>query len=122
MMKEILWVALGGALGSVLRYGTTLMVEHVAWHPTVATLLVNVMGSFVIGVVLASQVGGSWKLLTSVGFCGGFTTFSTFSSQSVTMLRGGQIGRAFGYMGGTLALCLVATWLGMLLGQRLANK
>lgn len=121
MLKEIILVALGGALGSSLRYGCTLGVDHLAWHPTIATLIVNVLGSFLIGMVISSSDKPTFTLFASVGFCGGFTTFSTFSSQNVRLLQQSLYGQAFTYMGSTLVLCFLATWIGIMLGQRIHN-
>lgn len=122
MMKDILLVALGGAIGSALRYACSLGVAHMAWHPTIATLIVNVLGSFLIGLVISTSPKGSWNLLASVGFCGGFTTFSTFSYQSLSLIQGGKIGAASGYILTTMAVCLIATWLGVALGKTFVKQ
>ena len=80
-MKEILMVGLGGFAGSVCRYLISVAMlplipqDGIPWH----TLLVNVVGSLLIGFLLAAEVQGHWHSLGVVGFCGGFTTFSTFS-------------------------------------------
>ncbi|MBQ0016723.1 MAG: fluoride efflux transporter CrcB [Bacteroidales bacterium] len=110
---NFLWVALGGAIGSMLRYGCTLGVSALRCDSHLATLIVNVVGSFLIGIVIANGGKTSWTAFASVGFCGGFTTFSTFSSQNVTLLQDGHIGQALAYISITLVLCLLATFAGM---------
>lgn len=113
MLKNILLVGLGGACGSMLRYVATLIIDALQWASWTATLSVNAIGSFLIGLCIASCADSDWKLMLTVGFCGGFTTFSTFSSQTMEMLRLGHAGSAFLYIAGTLILCLLAVWLGM---------
>ncbi|WP_300856960.1 fluoride efflux transporter CrcB, partial [uncultured Rikenella sp.] len=118
MWSNLLWVGLGGFAGSVMRYGTGLVIaalfaERAGRFPW-ATLSVNVVGSFVIGLLLQHlESGSSRHLLGVVGFCGGFTTFSTFSLESVRLLRAGDTRTALLYIGLSLALCLAATALGM---------
>lgn len=120
-MMNFIWVAIGGALGSVMRYACSLGVAHYAWHPTLATLLVNVLGSLLIGVLMGMNVKGAWQQLGTVGFCGGFTTFSTFSAQTLAWLQKGEWAQAGGYVGVTLVVCLLATWMGLLIGQKITR-
>ena len=89
MIKNILIVGTGGALGSIARYLITCLFTHLAICSELATLSVNIIGSFIIGLLIpASQ--NTLYLLMAVGFCGGFTTFSTFSAQAFQMLQNGQ--------------------------------
>lgn len=119
MFSSFLLVALGGALGSVLRYACSLWIGHLSWQPWVATLIVNVVGSFLIGVVAGSSTRGGWLSFASVGFCGGFTTLSTFSLQNVVMLQKSNLWGAAAYTAGTLAICMLATLAGLWVGQQL---
>ncbi|WP_294594782.1 fluoride efflux transporter CrcB [uncultured Rikenella sp.] len=118
MWSNLLWVGLGGFAGSVARYGTSvalaaLFAEREGRFPW-ATLSVNLVGSFVIGLLLQHfETGTARHLLGVVGFCGGFTTFSTFSLESVRLLRAGETHTALLYIGLSLALCFGATALGM---------
>ena len=130
MNLAYLWVALGGALGSVGRFWlngivSTRFGEAAASFP-LGTLAINVTGSFIIGVVaaLASPEGRmdsrSRAFATQflmIGVCGGYTTFSSFSLQTLNLLRD----REFLYAGGnvilSVTLCLIAVWLGWLLGS-----
>jgi CrcB protein len=115
-----LWVALGGALGSVARYGCSLLVagwigETFPW----GTLIINVVGSFVIG-FFGILTGPDGRVLVSpdvrqfvmVGLCGGYTTFSSFSLQTLNLLRDGDVVRAGANVVGSIVLCLIAVWLG----------
>ena len=120
-MMNFVMVALGGALGSVLRYSAGFGVAHI-WpqHLYIATVLVNILGCFLIGCVfswflLRPDVSGMTTLLLMTGFLGGFTTFSTFSLDALRLLNDGQPVQALLYMGVTLVGGLLATWLGMAL-------
>jgi CrcB protein len=119
-----LWIALGGAVGTIARYGAYGVAQRAfgeafPW----GTLLVNVSGSFVIGIFMAlAGPGGRWpvspdaRLFVTVGICGGYTTFSTFSLQTLNLARGGDYGAALGNIAGSVVLCLAAVWLGFAAG------
>lgn len=118
---NFLMVALGGALGSVLRYSAGFAVSHI-WpqHLYIATVLVNILGCFLIGCVfswflLRPDVSGMTTLLLMTGFLGGFTTFSTFSLDALRLFNDGLPVQAVLYMGVTVVGGLLATWLGMAL-------
>lgn len=123
-MLAYLWIALGGALGSVARYAVSEAIGHVApsgfpW----GTLLVNATGSFVIGVFAAlATPDGPWavspnaRLFVAIGICGGYTTFSSFSLQSLNLMREGAMGPALVYIAASVVLCLAGVWLGFAAG------
>lgn len=84
------------------------------------TLAVNVSGSLLVGIVIAAAVDRQWlspdlRLVLGVGFCGGFTTMSSFSFETLALLEQGAVGLAFGYVAATLLVCLAATWAGIAL-------
>jgi CrcB protein len=122
-----LWVALGGALGSVARFWVNgLVAEKFGATFPWGTLAINITGSFVIGIfgALTSPEGrmdSPSRLLATqllmIGVCGGYTTFSSFSLQTLNLLRD----REWLYAGGnvilSVGLCLIAVWLGWLLGS-----
>ncbi|MGI3777916.1 MAG: fluoride efflux transporter CrcB [Janthinobacterium lividum] len=125
-LATCLLVALGGALGTVARYllsAATASVSHgVPW----GTIGINVAGSFLIGLfgTLTLAHGRfpapeSLRLFVMVGVCGGFTTFSSFSLQTLDLLRAGSPGRAGVNVAASLALCLAAVAAGHLAGARL---
>ena len=118
MWKNFLLVALGGVCGSMLRYAVTLLTEFWAHPSWTGTLFVNAVGSFLMGAVLAVFSKGDVNLLLAVGFCGSFTTYSTFSAQTMAMLRNGQFLLAAAYIALTLLVCLLFIWCGMALGDR----
>ena len=119
-MKNVLLVALGGALGSVARYLVAEVLAGVERGIPVHTLLVNVVGAFVLGLVLATTPAGSGpRLLLGIGVCGGFTTFSTFSAELVALAEGGAVARAGGYAAASLALGVLATVAGLAVGRAL---
>jgi CrcB protein len=111
-----LWVAIGGALGSMARFwlGNTMAVATGAEFPW-GTLLINVLGSFVIsffGMLTGSfprfEVPYEARVFVTVGLCGGFTTFSSFSLQTVELMRTGQPERAGIYVAASVILCVAA--------------
>lgn len=116
-LVNFLMVGLGGAAGSMLRYGMTLLFSALNLSGNVATFGVNIFGSFLIGLFSGCCREGSLLLLLTVGFCGGFTTFSTFSFQNVRMLQEGRIGAASIYIVVTVIVCVAMTWLGYRLSQ-----
>lgn len=116
MSQTLPLIALGGALGSVLRY---LMVTAIGGP--LGTLAVNVLGSLAIGVLfvwLGAREG--WQLFLMTGVLGGFTTFSAFSLDTLKLIEGGQIPQAAAYVAGSVALSLAAVALGMALARGLA--
>ena len=119
-MITYLWIALGGALGSMARYGCSSLVarmvgETFPW----GTLVINVVGSLVIG-FFATLTGPDGRLLVApdarqfvmVGICGGYTTFSSFSLQTLNLVRDGDMVGAGANVAASVAACLVAVWLG----------
>lgn len=120
MFTSSLAVAAGGAIGSLARFwlAEAFVALGMVYFPW-ATLVANVSGSFLIGVI-AALTGPDGRLLVSpelrlfwmVGICGGYTTFSSFSLQTLTLAQGGEWGRAVLNVVLSLVLCLIAVWLG----------
>lgn len=120
----MIWaVAFGGAAGSVLRYLVSLWMKSVKVDFPIATLIVNVTGSLLIGlfVRLFSTAGSSpvMRAALTIGFCGGFTTFSTFSAEFITLVQDGREFRAVVYVVLSVTTGILATLVGMALGNRL---
>ncbi len=127
-MLDWLWVALGGALGSVGRYWLSgLAARHIGESFPWGTVLVNVTGCFVIGLFATlTAPEGRWLVPASfrqqffmLGVCGGYTTFSSFSLQTLNLLEDGQWLYAVGNVLISVVSCLVAVWLGHLLAAAL---
>ena len=119
-MKTILWVAAGGACGAVLRYGVQAVTAD-AEFPW-GTLLVNIAGCLVIGLVIGAFAGATWfedlgRPLLVAGVLGGFTTFSAFSVDTVLLWEQGRVVSAVAYVFSSVACCLLAA----LLGYRIAG-
>lgn len=118
-------IALGGAVGAVMRF--TLSSAAAALFGRgfpYGTLLVNVLGSCVIGalyVLLTERVvgGAGWRAFAVVGLLGALTTFSTFSMETLLMLEAGHLGRAAANVLLNVSLCLVACWCGLVLVRQL---
>jgi fluoride exporter len=119
MVRQLLLVFVGGGVGSVLR--ALLGRLFSAAVMPLGTLLVNILGSMIIGFVYAllnrHLIGEDYRLLLAVGLCGGFTTFSTFSNENLHLIRDGQWMTFLFYALGSLLLCLVSVWLGDKIGQ-----
>lgn len=119
-MKEVLFVAAGGAVGSSLRY--LLSSGIYAWYGRAfpwGTLAVNVLGSFAIGLlsillVEKFNVAQEWRLAIVVGVLGGFTTFSSFSWDTLDLMQQGLTIKALLNVLANVMLCIVAAWLGAL--------
>lgn len=102
-----LWVFLGGGLGSLLRYGVSRLILSFAFQSSfpLATLISNVLASFALGILayyFSGKIPEASRLFWMVGFCGGFSTFSTFSLENLELLKQGQ----FLFLGINIALSL----------------
>ncbi|MBO7602498.1 MAG: fluoride efflux transporter CrcB [Bacteroidaceae bacterium] len=114
MIRNIILVAIGGAVGSVCRYLVSKMVaSSFLW----GTFTVNILGSLIIGLLVGlvskGKLSPEMKLLLITGFCGGFTTFSTFANESFTMLKAGDALLAALYIGISIKIGIMAVWLGI---------
>ena len=119
----IWYVAIGSAVGGVSRYLLGGLVQRAAGTAfPLGTLAINVTGAFVIGIVLRLAADGTvspeMRALLAVGFCGGYTTFSAFSAETLAMAEGGQAGRALLYVAASVLLSLGATLAGAVLASR----
>ncbi|MFL5617841.1 MAG: fluoride efflux transporter CrcB [Gemmatimonadaceae bacterium] len=124
-MRTFWAVALGAALGGVSRYYLASAIQHRvgATFPW-GTLAVNVTGSLLLGVFIryalaTPSMSVELRALLTTGFCGGYTTFSTYSYETATLLEDGQYGRAGAYAVTSVAIALVATFAGFMLAQML---
>ena len=115
MIRNYLLIGLGGALGSMLRYGCSFLISH-KYFPA-ATLLINTSGSFIIGIVVAFSLKNenfhqNWKLFLATGICGGFTTFSAFSLENLELLENGKPIIMLLYSVASVLLGVTAVWIG----------
>lgn len=129
-MNALLLVALGGALGSIARYAASLGVNR--WAQTLApnassfpwgTVFVNIVGSFLIGLIMVLLLkAGEWRenyrLLLVTGIMGGFTTFSSFSWETWTLIEDGRIPLAMANVLFSVVVCLLATMAGAMLAKQ----
>ncbi len=123
-MQQLLAIAGGGALGAVLRFLMSSNIYRLFGRDfPYGTLAVNVLGSFLIGIffILIVERGTlsiEWRNIIMFGFLGAFTTFSTFSIETLSLLESGELSRAALNIFLSVALCLGATWLGLILGRQ----
>lgn len=124
-----LWIALGAALGGMARFGLSGLIAN--WIGAVfpwGTLVVNVTGCFVIGIfnMLTGPDGiflvpVNTRIFVMVGICGGYTTFSSFSLETLNLMRNGEWLAAGGYIGASVVFCLIGVWLGQIAGALISR-
>jgi CrcB protein len=122
-MIRTMLVAAGGLLGSVARYWLSGIVQQAsgAGFPF-GTLAVNILGSFVVAFVMTlslerGMIQANARTFLTIGLCGGFTTMSTFSYETVALLRDGEMGLGLCNIAATIGSCLTAVWLGQTVGR-----
>lgn len=123
MIRELMAVGFGGAAGSIVHYllsGGILAGQTLLGFPA-GTFTVNAAGSLLIGILLEASVSETLGWLLIVGFCGGFTTFSAFSADTVRLLRAGCYNAAAIYVALSVAVCIVFAALGMWIGTTFRN-
>ena len=119
-MKLILAIGIGSFIGGIFRYLLTLLIHSkTATHFPLGTLAVNIIGCFLIGIVIGlfdkGLVSQEWKLFLATGVLGGFTTFSAFSIETFTLFREGHTGYALIYILASVILGLLATYIAYLI-------
>ena len=129
-MWNALWIFVGGGLGSLARWGFSGLIartvgETFPW----GTLVVNITGSFIIGLFFTLTdsggrwlVSGSFRVFFMLGICGGYTTFSSFSLQTLNLAEDGEWFKAGANCVLSVALCLIGVWLGHLLASTINSS
>jgi CrcB protein len=118
-------VAVGAAAGGISRYYLTSFIQQRAGSGfPVGTLIINITGSFLLGVIVrialqSDIISPEVRTLLTTGFCGGYTTFSTFSYETALLLEDGEYGRATLYVGASVTIALLGTFLGFAVANRL---
>lgn len=124
MFKLFLSVFIGGGFGCVSRYAISLLMAKYTTVFPFNTLAVNIIGSFLIGLIWGIPIFSEksfWIHLLIVGFCGGFTTFSAFSWENLNLIKQGEIFLALVYMTISICLALFATWGGYYIGKNFVH-
>ena len=128
MLKTLLFIGMGSFTGGVLRYLISRYVQNFLTPSfPLGTFLVNVLGCFAIGLFYGlfergNLMNPNLRMFLTVGFCGGFTTFSTFSADTVRLLRAGDYGPATAYIALSVAVCIAFAALGMWIGAQIARN
>ena len=124
MLKSILFVGIGSFAGGVLRYIISYLIKNVSSYQTFpwATLIANLLGCFLIGIIFAifskySNTNNPLYLLLATGFCGGFTTFSTFANESLQMIQSGNILGFVSYTLTSIIFGIILVWLGYIIAK-----
>lgn len=118
MIKNILFVMMGGAIGSTLRYLVQMGCHRLHWTTLpLGTFLVNIIGCFLLGLLYGlgeryTHLSESTMLLLTVGLCGAFTTFSTFSADTIRMMENGQWWIALGYLTASIVIGFLLFYVG----------
>lgn len=117
-MKNILLVFLGGGLGSSLRYLISKSLNQLETSIALGTFTVNILGSLLIGIIMGFALkndtpSSTLTLLVAIGFCGGFTTFSAFALENYQLLKTGDITNFIVYSLGSVALGIIAVFIGI---------
>lgn len=124
-MKQILAIAAGGSIGAVLRYGVANAVHmFMSRDFPYGTLLINVSGSLIMGLLYVLLIerlalGPEWRAAILIGVLGGYTTFSSFSIETLLLFEQGEQFKAMMNVLLSVSLCLLAVWLGVVAGRRL---
>jgi CrcB protein len=125
VLKVLVFIAMGGAIGAVLRYSASVGVYSLLGRGfPYGTLFVNVTGSLLMGILSVLMlerydIGAEWRAAVLVGVLGAFTTFSTFSIETLNLLEQGDVMRAATNIVLSVLACLAAVWFGVLLGRQL---
>lgn len=123
MLKLFLLVGMGGFIGSVLRYATGIAAsKFLKLSFPYGTFIVNILGCLLIGLILGTSekenwMNDNWRIFLAIGFCGGFTTFSSFAYENLSMLQHQNYSGFFLYTAGSLMLGLLAVWGGLILSK-----
>jgi len=127
-MRKYIYIAIGGMLGAILRYGIkNIHIYNYNGNIPINTLLINVSGSFLLALILTIsfeiyEFDADIRLGIVTGFLGAYTTFSTLCKEAVNLMRQGNYSSAVSYMGLTVFLGLTATYFGVVLARKVASK
>lgn len=123
----LLYIAFASAVGGVSRYLLGGLIQRLSGGTfPMGTLLINITGSFLLGLIYrysadSAAIAPEVRAMLTIGFCGGYTTFSSFSYESIRLIEDGQAGRAFVYVALSVLLCLGGTAMGIVAGRELVS-
>tara|TARA_B100001142_G_scaffold327832_1_gene386437 strand:+ start:633 stop:1007 length:375 start_codon:yes stop_codon:yes gene_type:complete len=123
-MIQVISIAVGGALGALCRYGMTMGIYSLVGRGfPYGTLAVNILGSFLMGAAYVIMIEGTdinpeWRVGITIGLLGAFTTFSTFTIETINLLESGDAFKAGLNILLSITLCLLGCWLGVIVGKQ----
>jgi CrcB protein len=126
-LRVVLAIAIGGALGSVARYALNVAIQSRLTDPfPLGIMVINVGGSFLLGFLMrlsleTTGISPELRLFLTTGFCGGFTTFSTFSYDALTLFEAGAIRSAWAYLVGSVGLSVLGAFGGVFVAHQLGT-
>lgn len=125
-MKQVLCLMFAGALGTLARYGLLRLIPYTGGGAfPVATVFTNVLGCLVIGILIGFNQTDwfkEWGVIAGVGFCGAFTTFSTFLLETTNLLKHQLVLKAFAHLAGSLILGIAAIYLGLWVASKISSQ
>lgn len=119
-LRNCLWIAAGGASGAVFRYLVFVVFQHIGWNTVMATMSVNIVGSFLLGLSfgLIPETNSKMQAFLMIGFLGAFTTFSTFSGDFVKLMESRSFLLASTYAMSSVVLGILAFLVGIYLATK----
>lgn len=126
-MKELIYVGAGGFMGTVLRYGVQSWLHPASLSFPLSVLMINLAGCFFLGwfftvTPMKWRISTEWRLLIGTGFTGAFTTFSTFSVDSIHLFQERQVGMAVSYILLSVVVGLIMSFIGIKAGERMTSS
>ncbi len=112
---QFIYVFLGGGFGAMSRYGISKVIsdQYFPYATLIANIISCVILGYLLGLTMQKSLDSKMQLLLMTGFCGGFSTFSTFSAETFNLIENNQFSLALLYVGASLLICILSIWIGL---------